>query len=119
MENGHSRRRPDAIRLVYKPIFCKQNTLSIFQSWVLKIPAIYENLAITCWPNETGDGTCDVSVEYELQQEHLELADVTIRIPIPSGVGAPVVGTCDGDYNHDSRKNILEWKLPVIGRIYY
>ena len=72
-------------------------------------------LAITCWPNETGDGSCDVSVEYELQQEHLELADVSIRIPVPSGVGAPVVGSCDGDYNHDSRKNFLEWKLPVIG----
>jgi len=71
-------------------------------------------LAITCWPNETGDGNCDVSVEYELQQDHLELADVSIRIPIPSGVGAPVVGSCDGDYNHDSRKNILEWNLPVI-----
>ena len=75
------------------------------------------NLAITCWPNETGDGNCDVSVEYELQQDHLELADVSIRIPIPSGVGAPVVGSCDGDYNHDSRKNILEWNLPVIGKL--
>jgi len=71
-------------------------------------------LAITCWPNETGDGNCDVSVEYELQQDYLELADVSIRIPIPSGVGAPVVGTCDGDYSHDSRKNFLEWKLDVI-----
>jgi len=71
-------------------------------------------LAITCWPNETGDGSCDVSVEYELQQDHLELADVSIRIPVPSGVGAPVIGACDGDYNHDSRKNFLEWKLPVI-----
>jgi len=47
----------------------------------------------------------------------LELADVSIRIPIPSGVGAPVVGSCDGDYNHDSRKNILEWNLPVIGKL--
>ena len=63
------------------------------------------------------DGNCDVSVEYELQQDHLELADVSIRIPIPSGVGAPVVGSCDGDYNHDSRKNILEWNLPVIGKL--
>ena len=72
--------------------------------------------AITCWPNETGDGTCDVSVEYELQQDHLELADVSIRIPVPSGVGAPVIGSCDGDYNHDSRKNFLEWKLPLIGK---
>jgi len=73
-------------------------------------------LNITCWPNENGDGGCDVSVEYELQSdhEHLELQDVSIKIPIPSGVGAPVVGSCDGDYNHDARKNILEWTLPII-----
>ena len=81
---------------------------------MLQLAAII--LAITCWPNETGDGNCDVSVEYELQQDYLELADVSIRIPIPSGVGAPVVGTCDGDYSHDSRKNFLEWKLDVIGK---
>lgn len=31
-----------------------------------------------------------------------------------SGVGAPVVGECEGDYRHDSRKNVLEWRLPVI-----
>jgi hypothetical protein len=48
---------------------------------------------------------------------HLELADVTIQIPVPSGVGAPIITTCDGDYKHDSRKNFLEWTLPVIGKI--
>ena len=31
-----------------------------------------------------------------------------------SGVGAPVVGDCDGEYNYDSRKNTLHWSLPVI-----
>lgn len=24
------------------------------------------------------------------------------------------MGECDGDYRHDSRKNVLEWRLPVI-----
>lgn len=70
-------------------------------------------LSINCWPNESGNG-CDVNIEYELEQEHLELNDVVISIPIPSGVGAPVVGDCDGEYNYDSRKNILQWNLPVI-----
>uniref|UniRef100_A0AAZ3NW09 Coatomer subunit delta n=1 Tax=Oncorhynchus tshawytscha TaxID=74940 RepID=A0AAZ3NW09_ONCTS len=31
-----------------------------------------------------------------------------------SGVGAPVVGDVDGEYKHDSRRNVLEWSLPVI-----
>uniref|UniRef100_A0A672L1A1 Coatomer subunit delta n=1 Tax=Sinocyclocheilus grahami TaxID=75366 RepID=A0A672L1A1_SINGR len=70
-------------------------------------------LTINCWPSESGSG-CDVNIEYELQDEGLELNDVVITIPLPSGVGAPVVGDLDGQYSHDSRKNILEWSLPVI-----
>lgn len=31
-----------------------------------------------------------------------------------SGVGAPVVGDCDGEYNFDSRKSVLQWNLAVI-----
>ncbi|XP_048839286.1 coatomer subunit delta-like [Brienomyrus brachyistius] len=70
-------------------------------------------LTINCWPSESGTG-CDVNIEYELQEEGLELNDIVIAIPVPSGVGAPVIGDLDGEYRHDSRRNILEWCLPVI-----
>ncbi|XP_060702832.1 coatomer subunit delta isoform X2 [Chiloscyllium punctatum] len=70
-------------------------------------------LAINCWPSESATG-CDVNIEYELQESTLELNDVIISIPVPSGVGAPLIGELDGEYRHDSRKNILEWCLPVI-----
>uniref|UniRef100_A0A8C5B541 Coatomer subunit delta n=1 Tax=Gadus morhua TaxID=8049 RepID=A0A8C5B541_GADMO len=70
-------------------------------------------LTINCWPSESGTG-CDVNIEYELQEENLELNDVVITIPVPSGVGAPVIGDLDGEYKHDSRRNLLEWCLPVI-----
>jgi len=70
-------------------------------------------VSINCWPNETDKG-CDVNIEYELEREELELNDVTITIPMPSGVGAPVVTECEGDYHHDSRKNTLTWSHPVI-----
>lgn len=73
----------------------------------------YMPLAINCWPNDTGSG-CDVNIEYELKRSDMELNDVIISIPLPSGVGAPVVTECEGDYHHDSRKNVLEWSLPVI-----
>lgn len=33
---------------------------------------------------------------------------------VRSGVGAPVIGDLDGEYKHDSRRNVLEWCLPVI-----
>ena len=31
-----------------------------------------------------------------------------------SGVGAPVVNECDGEYHYESRKGLLEWSLPLI-----
>ncbi|XP_066565014.1 archain 1a [Amia ocellicauda] len=70
-------------------------------------------LTINCWPSESGNG-CDVNIEYELQEEALELNDVVISIPVPSGVGAPVIGDLDGEYRYDGRRNVLEWCLPVI-----
>ncbi|KAL4647522.1 coatomer subunit delta [Arapaima gigas] len=70
-------------------------------------------LTINCWPSESGNG-CDVNIEYELQEEGLELNDVVITIPVPAGVGAPVIGDLDGEYRHDSRRNVLEWCLPVV-----
>lgn len=37
---------------------------------------------VNCWPSESGTG-CDVNIEYELQEENLELNDVVISIPVP------------------------------------
>ena len=34
--------------------------------------------------------------------------------PHRSGVGAPVVGDVDGEYNYESKKHVLQWRLPVI-----
>ncbi|XP_028400198.1 coatomer subunit delta-like [Dendronephthya gigantea] len=70
-------------------------------------------LTINCWPSEN-DGQCDVNIEYELQQEEMELKDVTITIPVPHGVGAPVVGEIEGDYHYDHKRSVLEWQIPVI-----
>jgi len=71
-------------------------------------------LKILCWPNDNGDGGCDVNLEYELQKDNLELVDILISIPLPSDVGSPNVSNVDGEYNHNTRKNILEWIVPVI-----
>lgn len=70
-------------------------------------------LSINCWPSENGDGGCDVNIEYELEQTDLELNNVQIAIPLPLGCN-PVVNECDGQYNHDSRRNMLTWSLPII-----
>lgn len=72
-------------------------------------------LTINCWPSENGQGGCDVNIEYELEHTHLELNDVSISIPLPIGC-SPVVAECDGEYKHESRRNVLQWILPVIDR---
>lgn len=70
-------------------------------------------LSINCWPSENGQGGCDVNIEYELEHTHLELNEVCITIPLPIGCN-PVVAECDGEYNHDSRKNVLAWSMPIL-----
>lgn len=70
-------------------------------------------LSINCWPSPAGDGTSDVSIEYELESDEQELKDVTIAIPIPHGA-SPNVGSVDGQYEFNRANHTLEWQLPFI-----
>jgi len=38
---------------------------------------------VNCWPSPSNDGTCEVNIEYELENESLTLYDVIISIPLP------------------------------------
>lgn len=69
-------------------------------------------LSVNCWPSEGPGGSCDVNIEYELEQDHLELADVNITIPLPSGNAAPVVHQWEGSYTQKGRT--LIWNIPLI-----
>ncbi|KAG2201423.1 hypothetical protein INT47_001472, partial [Mucor saturninus] len=70
-------------------------------------------LTITCWPSPAGNGSCDVNVEYELENIELELRDVVISIPLPAEPSADVTQV-DGSYFVDRARRVLEWQLPVI-----
>ncbi|XP_035720393.1 coatomer subunit delta-like [Vespa mandarinia] len=70
-------------------------------------------ISINCWPSENGEGGWDVNIEYELEQDDLELNDVNINIPLPIGC-TPIVSSCDGQYTHETKKNILVWTLPLV-----
>jgi len=39
--------------------------------------------AVNCWPSPSNDGTCEVNIEYELENGSLTLYDVVISIPLP------------------------------------
>jgi hypothetical protein len=40
-------------------------------------------IAVNSWPSPVGDGSTDISIEYEVDSGLGELQDVTIRIPLP------------------------------------
>ena len=40
-------------------------------------------MLVNCWPTPSNDGTCEVNIEYELENEGVTLHDVVISIPLP------------------------------------
>ena len=40
-------------------------------------------LLVSCWPSPTGNGSCDVNVEYSLLNQEMELENVVILVPWP------------------------------------
>lgn len=72
--------------------------------------------AVNCWPQENGSGSCDVNIEYTLECEDMELDDVTITIPLASGVPPPVVNECEGEHEFDRLHSTLVWRIPVIDK---
>ncbi|KAH9082263.1 hypothetical protein EDB83DRAFT_2337339 [Lactarius deliciosus] len=57
----------------------------------------YIPLSINCWPTPSNDGTCDVNIEYELENENVSLYDLTISIPLPAG-SYPTVAPQSGEW---------------------
>jgi hypothetical protein len=70
-------------------------------------------LSINCWPSPSNDGTCEVSIEYELENESVTLYDVVISIPLPDG-SYPTVTSHSGEWSLDSASHSLAWSIPVV-----
>jgi hypothetical protein len=70
-------------------------------------------LSINCWPSPSNDGTCEVSIEYELENESITLYDVVISIPLPDG-SYPTVTAHSGNWSLDPSSHSLAWSIPVI-----
>lgn len=73
-------------------------------------------VALTCWPEEVGNGVINVNLEYVLQPsaETLSLRDVTISIPLGASQDAPKVVSCAGTWRHDTRRNLLTWHIEEV-----
>ncbi|KAF8167229.1 hypothetical protein B0H34DRAFT_779070 [Crassisporium funariophilum] len=70
-------------------------------------------LSINCWPSPSNDGTCEVSIEYELENENVTLYDLVISIPLPDG-SYPTVTSHSGEWSLDPSSHSLAWSIPIV-----
>ncbi|KAF9011436.1 Adaptor complexes medium subunit family-domain-containing protein [Cyathus striatus] len=70
-------------------------------------------LSINCWPTPSNDGTCEVSIEYELENDSVTLYDVIISIPLPDG-SYPTVSSHSGEWSLNPSSHSLAWAVPLI-----
>ena len=93
---------------------------------------IVRPLIVNCWPSPSGDGTCDVNIEYELENDALELINLAIAIPLPyvrslsvlalpsslfpshSEGAYPTVASHSGNWAVDPSTHSLLWTVPRV-----
>lgn len=75
----------------------------------------YVPLSINCWPSPSNEGTCDVNIEYELENEQMTLYDVVISIPLPVG-SYPTVSTHSepSTWTLNPGAHALDWSIPRV-----
>ncbi|KAI8052558.1 Mu homology domain-containing protein, partial [Syncephalis plumigaleata] len=76
-------------------------------------PFHYPVRSFNCWPSPSGNGACDVNIEYELEMEHLTLRNLVIGIPYPSGA-TPSVNEADGNYEIDDSRGLILWRIDEV-----
>jgi len=92
------------------------NALGVLKWRLQTTDAAMVPLTVNCWPSVAADGTCEVSMEYELVRSGMELGDVTMTIPFPPGCAAPKTECEAGEATYSARNNALVWAIPLINR---
>ncbi|KAI2511846.1 coatomer subunit alpha [Fragilaria crotonensis] len=70
-------------------------------------------ITVNCWPENEGNGTMNVNVEYELTRSDMTLIDVNILLPLGTS-DPPAIEACDGDYKHDPVAGMMCWHFDKI-----
>jgi hypothetical protein len=70
-------------------------------------------ISINCWPEDNGDGSINVNVEFELLRPDMTLNDVNILLPLGT-TDPPSVEEVDGQYKHDARSGMLCWHHDLV-----
>jgi coatomer subunit delta len=86
---------------------------------------------VNCWPTPSNDGTCEVNIEYELENEDLTLHDIVISIPLPYVTPAqsnalfliihftrtgsyPTVSSHAGEWSLNPSSHSIDWSIPLV-----
>lgn len=65
-------------------------------------------LSINCWPEEDGEGSVNVNIEFELLRSDMNLRDVNILLPLGT-TDPPQIAEIDGQYKHDASNGMMCW----------
>lgn len=70
-------------------------------------------ITVNCWPENEGNGTMNVNVEFELTRPDMVLTDVNILLPLGTS-DPPAIESCDGDYKHDPMSGMMCWHFDQV-----
>eukprot|EP00871_Galdieria_phlegrea_P003769 jgi/Galph1/4393/GphlegSOOS_G3111.1 len=90
------------------------NPLSILRWRLVSSEESLIPLSINCWPAQSSTDTV-VIIEYELMSIK-ELQNILISVPIPKNAGTPKLRGADGEFSFNSRQNVVEWRVPLVGQ---
>jgi len=65
-------------------------------------------LSINCWPEEDGEGSVNVNIEFELLRSDMNLRDVNILLPLGT-TDPPQIEAIEGQYKHDASNGMMCW----------
>eukprot|EP00956_Cyclotella_meneghiniana_P031002 scaffold80153_cov77-Cyclotella_meneghiniana.AAC.4 len=68
---------------------------------------------VNCWPENAGNGTINVNMEFELQRTDGVFTDVNILLPLGT-TDPPAIESIDGQYKHDPNTGMLCWHQDVV-----
>jgi hypothetical protein len=70
-------------------------------------------ITVNCWPEDMGDGTMNVNIEYELVRSDITLTNLNILIPLGT-TDPPAIESIDGAFKHDPRAGMMCWHLDEV-----
>lgn len=73
-------------------------------------------ISINWWAEPSGGNKMTVSIEYNLENEDMELHDVLVAVPLDSDSAPDVDESHDGIYRFNKTEGVIEWRFDIISK---